>query len=246
DGDHRLGTGRRQQEGGRDAELEESAPVRHHRGQPRGPEVTRVVAVHVPAKPTEAREGGVAGHHADDGREGMGQLGEAGPEPQRDLYGLRAGDPVAGEREAYDGDPVVLRACGEKEGSIGDAGEGYEQGEREKVLRERLRSRQRLHARNEYRQVERDVDPARLRPAEPRQAREERELDRPDAEEVEQPADRREVATGEGTAPAAEPHDLEEHAPDDGLLESDRPEPPRPDRGEAAQGGAESAEERPA
>jgi hypothetical protein len=93
-------------------------------------EIARVVAVHAPPQPREAREGAVRGHHADDGREVVVQLGEPGPEPEGQLYRHGAGDPVAGEGEADDGDPVVLAAGGEEEGLVEDAEEGDEDGGR--------------------------------------------------------------------------------------------------------------------
>ena len=63
-------------------------------GERRGAQVARVVAVHAAPQPGEARERAVAGHHADDGREVVVELGEAGPEPERELHRLGAGDPV--------------------------------------------------------------------------------------------------------------------------------------------------------
>src|SRR5262249_19047486 len=60
----------------------------------------------------------------------------------------------------------------------------------------------------------------------------------------EEAPDRREIAPGERPAAAAEPEDLEEHAPDDRLLERDRVQPPGRDRAEAAE--AEAREEGPA
>src|ERR1019366_3916733 len=75
---------------------------------------------------------------------------------------------------------------------------------------------------------------------------EERQLRRPRTEEVEEASEGREVAAGEWSTAAAEAEDLEEHAPDDGLLERHRVKPPRRDGGRPPQRWAVAAEEHPA
>jgi hypothetical protein len=68
------------------------------------------------------------------GKRVRGPFEVIGPEPEGQLYRHGAGDPVAGEGEADDGDPVVLAAGGEEEGLVEDAEEGDEDGGREEVL----------------------------------------------------------------------------------------------------------------
>ena len=78
------------------------------------------------------------------------------------------------------------------------------------------------------------------------QAREQRPLDRARAQEVQAGGERRDVARRQRPAPAAEAQALEEHAPEDRLLERHLREPPVTDRSQVPQPRREAAEEPPA
>src|SRR5205814_2157309 len=80
--------------------------------------------------------------------------------------------------------------------------------------------------------IEDDVEPGPPVAAEDGQLREQRPLGRPRAEEVPEGAERREVAPGQRAAAAAEPEPLEQHAPDDRLLERGLAQPPVAERAE--------------
>src|SRR5262249_25511154 len=70
-------------------------------------------------------------------------------------------------------------------------------------------------------------------------------LRRPRPQEIQEATDGREEAPGQRPAAAPEAHALEEHVPEDRLLERDRLEPPRRDRAQPAPTGGEAAEKRP-
>src|SRR6185436_18563262 len=93
--------------------------------------------------------------------------------------------------------------------------------------------------------VEGDVEPGPARAADEGSAGEDGELRGPGPEEVERAPERREVPPRERAAAAAEPEDLEEHAPEDGLLERRGLEPPRTHVGDPAHPGREATEEEP-
>ena len=218
---------------------------RHDRRERRGAQVARVVAVHRPPQPREARERAVARHHAHDRREVMVELGEARPEPERELHGHGAGDPVAGEGEADDGDPVVLAARGEEDRLVEHAEHGQEHDERQEVLEARRRGDQSARGAEEEapRRAARRARRASARRARAGRARAAASSSRGAGSRGSRR--RGEVPPGERAAPAAEAEDLEEHAPDDGLLEREGVQPPRRNRGRAPERRAEAAEEHP-
>lgn len=96
------------------------------------------------------------------------------------------------------------------------------------------------------RRVGEDVDEVPAVPPDERRTAQHRELRRAGPEEVEKPADGRQVPAGERTASAAEPEELEQHAPDDRLLKRGGLQPPRFQVGDMAHPGREPAEEEPA
>ena len=160
-------------------------------------------------------------------REVVVELREAGPEPERELHGLGAGDPVRREGEADDRDPVVLGARGEEEGLVGDAERAAPAGRAAGSARARGRRDERAQRHDAGRRsVERDVERA-ARACRRRAGAAERAAawSCPGAGSREA-ADGGEVAPRERAAAAAEAEDLEEQAPDDRLLERQRPEPP--------------------
>src|SRR5204863_1723683 len=71
------------------------------------------------------------------------------------------------------------------------------------------------------------------------------ELGRARAEKIEETAEGREVTPRQRPAPASEAQALEEHAPENRLLECHGLEPPRRDGSKTAHAGREAAEERP-
>ena len=236
--------GRREERDGH-ADLEHRAGVGHPRGERRGAQVVRVGAVQTAAQPGEARERPVARHHADHRGKVVVELRDPGPEPEGELHRLGSRDPVAGEGEADDGDPVVLGARSQEDRLVGHAQQRHEHRDGQEVLERRHGREQHPHRGDEQRRVQGDVQPRARAPSQHGQARRERQLRGARAQEVEEAPDRREVAPGERSAAAAEAQHLEEQAPHDGLLERDGVQPPRADRAPAAQARAAPAERHP-
>ena len=237
DGDDGRRPQRREDEREGHADLQRGAQVGHGRREPRGAQVGRVGAVHAAPQPREAGEGAVAGHHADDGREVVVQLGDAGPEPEGERDGLGAGDPIGGEREADQDHPVVLAARRQKDRLVRTTSRGRTTIAGRGAGRARSRARHAISTRTAAARsagVEDHVEGAAGVAPEEREAGEDGQLRRPGAQEVEEAAERREVAARERSASAAEAEDLEEQAPHDGLLEGEGMEPPGGDRGDAS------------
>ena len=218
-------------------------------GQARRAQVVGEVAVHAAAQPGEAQHRAVAGHHARP-RSGSAALSfeNAGPEPQRELHRLGAGDPVAARtRSTPSWSSSARRAAARK---IVRSASAEHRRPRRRSARARpspapARPARAPAAPTARGRARRRATVRRVPPSERQRARSTGSLVVPGRRKWRKPADRRPVAPGQRAAAAAEPEPLEQHAPQDRLLERDRCSHHVPIWSSRPEPGREAAEEHP-
>ena len=235
-----------EEQGQRRRELEERAGVCHRLRQARRPQVVGVRHEKPPPQPGALQQRIVGRHDRHDVSERDGQLRDAGPEPDGELYPFAGGDPVPGEQEADNHREMVLEAPGESDRPVAEGAERKQSDDRDEMAGGDRRLDERTQQRDDERRVERDVEHRPGIPAEQRQAADQRKLRRAGAQEVQERGERRPHSQPERSAHAAESHHLDEARPQKRLLKCGPVEDPRPEVAERAEPGREAAEEHPA